>query len=133
MPEFEADREPLHCFELEGEVLFKHYFDHTDLFEALQPYYDDDNYRFAVPADKFEEVAQTLSDYWYEPVIVDDPAEFVVVKEQYTEHADILRDSVANWTRRGHNFFLMKDPLAVEAAVEQGATRVAETDLKAGV
>jgi hypothetical protein len=133
MPEFEADRGPLHCFELEGEILFKQYFEHTDLFEELQPYYDEEHYRFAVPAAEFDGVADTLVDYWYEPVIVDAPSAFVVVKQQYTEHPDILRDAVAHWTRRDRNFFLMKDPLAVDAAVERGATRVEETDLKAGI
>jgi len=51
----------------------------------------------------------------------------------YDEHADILRESVLTWERRGHRFFVMKDELAVESAIEAGATPVAETEFEAGI
>jgi hypothetical protein len=41
---------------------------------------------------------------------------------------------VADWTRRGHRFFLMRDALATErAVVEHGATPAAATDLAIGL
>lgn len=56
-----------------------------------------------------------------------------MVKDQYTEHKDILRNSVIHWGRDGYNFFVMQTPQAVERAVEQGATRIEETDLVLGL
>lgn len=70
-----------------------------------------------------------LESRYYEPVLVDDLKEFAFAKKQYTEHADILRNSVMHWTRRDHHFFITQDQLAVEQAVEQGATRLDGTDL----
>ena len=61
--------------------------------------------------------------------IVEDVGAFSVVKEQYSKHADILRNSVMHWTRDGYHFFVMQDPIAVE----QGATRLENTDLVLGL
>lgn len=82
-----------------------------------------------MPAEKFPAVKERLSEAYFEPVVIEDLEAYCVVKEQYTEHADILRDSVAKWERRGHLFFLMKDELSVMEALEQEAQRLAETDL----
>jgi len=134
MADFDVDPEPIHVFLLDGTYVFKHYFELNDLFDALSEFYDGDEYRFEVPEHAWDDVAAVLREYHYDPTVVDDVATFVVVKEQYTQHAKILKNSVANWTRRGHNFFLMKEPLAVERAVqEHGATPVAETDLAVGI
>jgi hypothetical protein len=65
-------------------------------------------------------------------VVVEDLDEFCVVKEQYTEHAEILRNAVVKWQRRGYNFFFMKDPRSVDQALEHGATRIEDTDLEVG-
>lgn len=123
----------LYVFDLDGEYLFRQYFDSSELFDALRAYYVRDAYRFEVPADDYEEVAETLQDHGYEPTVVVDPEPFCVVIGQYEPHADILKESVANWTRREHRFFLMRSPFAVEKAVERGATLVAETEFEAGI
>jgi hypothetical protein len=133
MPAFDADTEPIYVFELEDLYLFKFYFDRRDIFSELQEYYTDEDYRFEVPKAAFSEVQELPESNYYEPVTVDDPAGFAVVKEQYTEHAEILRNAVMHWTREGHHFFVMQDPLSVDQAVEQGATRLENTDFVLGI
>lgn len=133
MADIGVDREPIYAFQPEDTYLFKHYFERTDIFSKLQEYYNGDEYRFEVPQDEFPAVSEYLEDNYYELIIVEDIDEFTVVKEEYTEHSAILRNSVMNWSRRGYNFFVMKDPLSVDQAVEQGATRIEDTDLVAGL
>lgn len=120
-------------FEVDGEYLFTHYFQRTDIFSELRIYYNDDEYRFEIPEDDFPRVLELLEENHYNPIRVDNIEEFVVVKEQYTEHTEILRNSVMNWSRDGYNFFVMESHQAVEEAVEQGATRLEETDLVLGL
>lgn len=133
MPEFDVDPERVNVFEIDDQYLFKHYFQRTDLFEELREYYNDEEYRFEVSADEFKDVQEFLQKEYIVLEIVDDLETFCVVKEQYTEHADILRNAVIQWQREGYNFFLMKDELSVKEALEQGATPVAETDLVIGL
>ncbi len=128
-----ADGPDIYVFELNGRYVFRQYFDASELFDELREYYVRDAYRFEVPVDEFEPVAGTLRDFGYEPTVVEDPEPFCVCIGQYEKHADILRDSVADWTRREHRFFLMQDPFAVEQAVRRGATPVAETEFEAGI
>jgi hypothetical protein len=133
VPTFGADRERVTVFRVGDEFFFSYYFDRQDVFEELRDYYDDDHYRFAVPADEFDAVRDVLADAFYEPVVVEDLEPYCVVIEQYEKHAEILRQSVATWERDGHRFFLLKDDLAVREAVERGATRVEETSFVVGI
>ncbi|MFB6299360.1 MAG: hypothetical protein ABEH65_03795 [Halobacteriales archaeon] len=133
MPEFDIETEPINVFKIDDQYLFTHYFDRTDLFDQLRPYYNDEEYRFEVPADDFETVRTHLTEEYFDPRVIEDPEPYCVVKEMYTEHAAILRDSVAHWERAGHLFFLMKDELAVKEALEQGATHISETDFVPGI
>jgi hypothetical protein len=128
-----SEREPIYVFRVDESYLFTHYFARTDIFSELQEYYSDDEYRFEVPEDDFSRVLELLEQNHYEPIRVKDIEEFAVVKEQYTEHADILRNSVIHWDRDGYNFFVMQSPQAVEEAVERGATRIEETNLVLGL
>lgn len=128
-----AEGPDIYVFELNDRYCFKHYFDAGQVFDELRGYYVGDEYRFEVPVDEFDAVAATLWDYGFEPTLVDDPEPFCVVIAQYEQHAAILKESVANWTRRDHRFFLMRSPFAVEQALERGATRVAETEFEAGI
>jgi hypothetical protein len=134
MADADGDREPIYVFALDRAYLFKHYFAREDVFDALSDHYDHDEYRFEVPEREWDDVAETLRGYRYAPEVVEDLADFVVVTDQYAPHADVLRESVASWTRRGHRFFLLKDPVSVELAVaEHGATPVGETDMVVGL
>lgn len=133
MPSFDVDRERLNVFEVGDEYLFTEYFDLTDLFEDLSEYYDEDAYRFEVPADEFPEVRDRLEDAYYDPVVVSDFEPYCVVVGKYDKHAEILKESVANWERSGHRFFLMKSEFAVEKALQRGATRIGETEFVVGL
>ena len=134
MASFDVDRELVYVFELDHEYVFRRYFELNEVFEALSDYYDADEYRFEVPERDWDDVAETLRGYRYAPEVVEDPADFVVVTEQYAPHADVLRASVADWTRRGHRFFLLPDLMAVERAVaDHGATPVDETEFVVGL
>jgi hypothetical protein len=81
----------------------------------------------------FDSFREQLADEYIELVVADELEPYCVVKDKYTEHADILRDSVLSWERDGQLFFLMKDDLSVKEAIEQGATPVEETDLVVGL
>jgi len=129
----DSEREPIYVFKIGDEYLFTHYFQRTDIFSELQMYYNDDEYRFEVPEDDFPRVLELLEENWYKPIRVEELEEFAVVKEQYTEHKEILRNSVMHWSRDGYNFFLMQSPRAVEEAIEQGATRIEETKMVLGL
>lgn len=133
MATFDVDPERILVFNLGDEYIFKHYFQRRDLFEALQEYYNGDTYRFEVPADELAAIREELAEEYYELELIENLEPYCVVKDQYTDHAAILRESVANWTRDGYHFFLMKNELAVKTALEHGATRISETDLVVGV
>lgn len=133
MPDFDVDRDRINVFPVGDAYVFTHYFDRTDLFEALREYYDGDAYRFEVPAAEFPRVEERLLEAYFEPVVVDDPETYCVVKEQYTEHADILRNAVVSWERRGHLFFLMEDELSVQNALDAGARRLDTTEFAFGL
>lgn len=133
MPEFDVNSELIVVFHTGDEYLFSHYFDRQDIFRDLSDYYNDEQYRFEVPAADFESVQQQLEDAYYKLRIIEDLESYCVVTEKYDKHADILRESIATWERRGHRFFLMKSKLAVKEAIDQGASRVSETDFALGI
>lgn len=125
-----AGREQVNVFEVDGTYLFKHYFEGQEVFDLLKQYYNHHQYRFEVPPGVFEELRPVLDDHGYGLVVVDVPEEFVVAVRQYTAHPDhIFKNSVIQRSVEGYNCFLMTDRDAVERAVEEGATRLVDTDL----
>lgn len=131
MPSFDVDRERINAFEIDDTYLFKHYFDQDDVFAELRRYYNESEYRFEVPADALTEVQALLEDCFVELTVVDDVEPFCVVKCKYTDHPDVLfKASVLQREQSDYNVFLMTDQLSVEQAVNNGATRVADTNLE---
>jgi len=133
MPTFDTDPEEITVFPIEDKYWSSHYFDRTDLFKKLHEDYNEDAYRFEIPAEEFEEIREELAREYIDLVAPEDLNSYCVVIEQYTECGDILRDSVAHWERQGHRFFLIEDELSVREAVEHGATRLSETDFVVGL
>jgi hypothetical protein len=130
MPTFEVDQTTINVFAVGGTYLFKHYFEQDEVFDALRPYYKEDDYRFEVPQDAFKEVRETLEDHFFEPVVIRDLEPFCVVYPKYAEHPDVLfKASVLQRSHRDHHVFLMKDQLSVEQAVNNGATELAESEV----
>ena len=132
MPTFDADTTEINAFEVEDADLyiFSQYFDHEEVFDELREYYDSEHYRFEVPAHEIDRVESFLDEYFYDlnRVAPDAIEPFCVVKEKYTDHADILRNSVYHTGRGSNTVFVMQDRLSAEQAVEQGATRLADSD-----
>ncbi len=125
-----AQQDMIPLFEIEGTYYFKHYFEDDDIFNRLTQFYDNDEYRFEVPENDLETVGNILQDGNKTPRLIDDPDEYVVVRQKYTRHPDILfKQSVLKRDTPDNNLFLMKDKTAVEAAITNGATALAETDL----
>ena len=130
MPSFDVDREQVNLFRVEDRYLFKQYFEQDDAFTALRDYYNQDDYRFEVPPDAVEEVKQVLRGHMFEPVVVDAPVEFCVVYPKYTDHPDVLfKAAILQRSKRDKHLFLLKDQLSVEQAVNNGAIRLADTDM----
>jgi hypothetical protein len=122
--------EQVNTFLVDGQYLFKHYFDGDAVFDRLQPFYNNSQYRFEVPADAFEDLRSFLADHGYELVVVDAVGKFVVVVESYTAHPEnIFKESVLQHETGSHNYFLMTDQFAVARATGECATRLGETDL----
>ena len=133
MTESRTNNKTITTFCLGDTYLFSHYFDREDLFVELCEYYDDDEYVFEIPAEEFKHVKELLMQNHYNVITVEDIQAYCVVIDQYEEHADILQDSVLSWKRRGHRFFLMDTEIAVNKAVNQGATRISETEFAIGL
>ena len=130
MPTFEVDRVPINVFLVDGKYLFKHYFEWDDLFASLRQYYNQTAYRFEVSTDAFNEVRTLLEDRYFDVTVVDNPERFCVLREKYTEHPKVLfKASVLQREHKDYNVFLMKDQLSVEQAVNNGATRLADSDV----
>lgn len=121
------------AFHLGEEYVFANYFERDHLFDRVREHYDGEGYRFEVPEGAFADVRDLLEAEGYRVDVVEDPEPYCVVIEQYTEHADVLRASIAKWERRGHIFFLMRDGRALDEALDLGATPVADTEFEAGI
>jgi hypothetical protein len=129
MAEFRrAGDEQVNVFEIDETYLFKHYFDGEDVFDRLKPYYNNQQYRFEVPAEAFEELRSFLSDHGYSLAIIDAVREFAVVVKKYTEHPEnIFKGSVIHRSVDGYKAFLMTDQAAVDRAIREGAIRLSNT------
>lgn len=121
------------AFEVDGRVLFKHYFERRDVFTALESFYDGENYRFDAPESDVSTLVSTLEDYGYDLEIADRIEDYAVVKEEYTPYAEILKRSVIHWQRRGYNFFVMQDLASVEFAMRNGAEPIDDVDVVLGI
>ena len=130
MPTFDVEQEEITAFEFGQTYLFKQYFDKDDLFQQLQEHYNSDKYRFEIPEGELTEVKQILDSFFYELKIADEPMDYCVVQDKQVDSSDILRNSVANQRRGNYEIYLMKDDISVRQAVEKGATRLENADLR---
>jgi len=134
MPTFDVDSTRINAFEVEdaGLYIFSQYFDENEIFDELREWYNSEKYRFEVPAEEIDQVEAFLDEHFYDLQRIETPAiePFCVVKEKYTEHAGILRNSVYHTSQAGSTVFVMQDELSAEQALEQGATRLADSDVE---
>ena len=124
-----ASRERINVFPVGEAYLFKHYVS-EEVFSEIDRYYEEYDYRFEVPADRFAFVRDLLEEHDYAPVVVEDPEPFAVLKRKYTDHPDALfRDAVYHRGLGNFNCFVMKTRDAAERAAERGATPLVDADL----
>lgn len=127
-----AGHERINVFAVDDYYLFKHYFEGDEVFARLGRYYNNQQYRFEVPAPDFEDVQSFVAEHGYALVPVDEASlpEFVVAVRKYTAHPDnIFKASVIQRSSENYNCFLMTDQDAVEQAVKEGAVRLTQTSL----
>lgn len=126
-----AGHERVNAFEVGEQYFFKYYFEETDVFSEISQYYDQYEYRFEVPVERFVWVKEFLADAGYDLVEVSDVDPFVVVKRKFTTHPKILFEkSVLHSSVQNFNCFVMTDRDAVESAVSAGARSLQETGLE---
>ena len=76
-----AGQEQINVFEVDETYLFKQYFDGDEMFDRLKQYYNNQQYRFEVPPDEFEDLQSFLAEYGY-GLVVDVIEEFVIIQSQ---------------------------------------------------
>lgn len=121
---------PVNAFHIGNEYLFRHYFDGDAVYARLRRYYENQQYRFAVPAAEFDSVHRFLDEHGYvlEPVHTLD--DYVVAVRKYTGHPDnIFKTSVLQRSHGNYTLFVLKDKGAVGRAVADGATRLRNSAL----
>ena len=134
MPTFDVDSTRINAFEVEdaGLYIFSQYFDEDEIFDELREWYNGEKYRFEVPAEEIDQGEAFLKEYFYDLQQIEPTAiePFCVVKEKYTDHASILRNSVYHTSQAGSTVFVMQDELSAEQALEQGSTRLTDSDVE---
>lgn len=124
-----ASRTRLNVFPADDRYRFREYFDEAGLFASLKPFYDEEHYRFEIPTDRFETVADLLQSYDYEPVIVEDPTPFVVAFKRFSDHPRVLfRHAIEQRRTERFTLFLLNTQAAVTKAVEKGAIELDELE-----
>jgi hypothetical protein len=99
-----AGDERVNVFEVNETYLFKHYFDDEDVFDRLKQYYNNQQYRFEVPPDEFDDLRSFLAEHGYGLVVVDAIDEFAVVVEKYSAHPEnIFKQSVIQLSENRYN------------------------------
>lgn len=129
-PDDPADGQRVNAFRVGESYLFKHYFEGETLFSVLKRYYNGNQYRFEVPADRFYGVQAVCRRYAYDLAPVEDNDPYAVLVRKYTAHPDdIFKQSVLQRDAGDFNCFLLRDEAAVERAVADGAVRLTATDV----
>jgi len=122
--------EPVAVFRVGDRYCFRHYFESDAVFDRLKPYYEPRRYRFCVPDHRFGPLSTVLADRGYD-LRVEDPQEYAVVVEQYTDHPEVAFEAaVLRRSGSGYNCFVLRSREAVAEALSEGATRLVDTDLE---
>ncbi|MFB6125926.1 MAG: hypothetical protein ABEJ79_01310 [Halolamina sp.] len=124
------DPERVNAFRVGGSHLFRHYFEGESMFDRLKPYYEPQEYRFAVPTHRFERIQAFLGDRGYSLVDAA-PESYAVVVKKYTSYPEnVFKASVYRRSVEGYNCFVLRDRGSVDRTVRQGATRLTATDFE---
>jgi hypothetical protein len=120
-------REKVNIFKIGSLWCFKYFFDDREIFTDLSEYYHREKYRFELTSDEERAtVMQYLEDKGFEPVPIDDTAEYTVKIDRFKKYAPILRNSIDSAEQGKERVFVMKDLASVEEAISKGAEKVSE-------
>jgi hypothetical protein len=131
MPHFDlTEKRPrINIFKIDGAYYFKQFFDDTELFRELEPFYEKQRYRFKMPtAGERNKVMKMLDRKGYDPTIIEDPAPYTVEISKNQKYGELLKNSIESYPLRDKIIFVMKDMFWVEQALAMGA--VARKSLK---
>jgi len=118
-------REKVNVFKIGDMWCFKHFFDDREIFTDLSEYYHRDKYRFALENDEErDKVMKYLEEKGFEPVTIEDTAEYTVKIDRFKKYAPILRNSIDSEDTGKERVFIMKDLASVEEAIDKGAEKV---------
>lgn len=125
------ETETVNAFPMRDVLLVKHYFEGDEAFAALEPYYNQREYRFEIPQRALREVQVALEEHEYELAIVDYLEPYAVVVRKYSHHPEsVFEDAVAEFSNADFNVFVLKSEAAVETAVRSGAQRLSEAPVE---
>lgn len=115
-------RKRITLFKLGKLWVFKHFFDDTESFKALAEFYNEDKYRFEFKTiGERNKALKLLERRRFDYELVEDLRPFVVKLDRFSRYATLLKNSVAYIETPRSRIFLMKDLVAVEEALKQGA------------
>ena len=112
----------INIFKLNKAYYFKHFFDDSELFRELEPFYEQARYRFKMAtAGERNKVMKLLDKKGYDPTLIEDPAPFTIEISRYQKYGELLKNSVESYPMRDKIVLVMKDIAWVEQAVAMGA------------
>ncbi|MHC1599780.1 MAG: hypothetical protein ACXQS5_03040 [Candidatus Methanospirareceae archaeon] len=118
-------KEKINIFKIGGLWCFKYFFGDREIFTGLSEYYHRDKYRFELTSDEErDKVMKYLEEHGFEPVPIEDTAEYTVKIDRFKKYAPILRNSIDSEDKGNERVFIMKDLASVEEAIAKGAEKV---------
>ncbi|MFZ2411375.1 MAG: hypothetical protein WAW23_07380 [Candidatus Methanoperedens sp.] len=112
----------INIFKLNKAYYFKHFFDDSELFRELEPYYEKASYRFKMAtAGERNKVMKLLDRKGFDPNIIEDAAPYTVEIGKFQKYGELLKNSVESYPLRDKILLVMKDMVWVEQAVKMGA------------
>ncbi len=120
-------KEKINVFKIGDLWCFKYFFGDRELFMGLSEYYNREKYRFELTSDEErDKVMKDLEEKGFEPILIEDTAEYMVKIDRFKKYAPILRNSIDSEEKEKERVFIMKDLASVEEAVDKGAEKVEE-------
>lgn len=118
----------INIFKISDLWCFKYFFGDREIFTDLTEYYLREKYRFELTnVEERNKEMKYLEEKGFEPVLIEDTAEYTVKIDKFKKYAPILRNSIDSEVKGNDRVFVMKDLASVEEAIATGAEK-AEMD-----
>lgn len=117
-------RKKVNIFKIGKLYCFKAYFSDKEIFKELSEHYNKGKYRFECgTADERNKIIKYLGEVGFDTNLVENLSGYLVKIDRFKKYAPILKNSIEQTELGSDRIFLMKDKLAVEQAIEQGAEK----------